>query len=98
MPEELVDQPRVITPAPELDLASAPQLGAQVIESLARHECNLVLDFSEVRMVDSAGIGVLLSVQRRVRAVGGQLVVRNPSEHVRRVFALTGVDRRLQLG
>lgn len=87
----------VITPAAELDMGSAPQLGAQVLSSLRRGEHRLTLDFAEVRLIDSAGIGVLLSAQRRVRAVGGELVVANVSDHVRRVFALTGVDRSLSL-
>jgi anti-anti-sigma factor len=87
----------IITPTPELDIASAPQLGAQILDSLTRGERNLVLDFGEVRLIDSAGIGVLLSADRRVRAAGGELVVSNASSHVRRVFELTGVCRALQL-
>jgi anti-anti-sigma factor len=87
----------VITPAEELDIASAPQLGTQVLDSLSRGERNLVLDFSAVRLIDSAGIGVLLSSQRRVHAAGGALVVANASEHVRRVFEATGVGRKLSL-
>jgi anti-anti-sigma factor len=88
----------VITPDAELDIASAPQLGAQVVDSLSRGERNFVLDFAGVRIIDSAGIGVLLSAHRRVLAAGGQLVVTNPSAHVRRVFELTGVGRALRLG
>jgi anti-anti-sigma factor len=89
---------RTITPAADLDLASATQLGAQVVDSLSDGVCNLVVDFADVRMIDSAGIGVLLSANRRVSAAGGELVVTNTSPHVRKVFALTGVDRALTLG
>ena len=87
----------VLTPPPELDLASAPQLGADVLEAINRGHRSLVLDFADVRLVDSAGIGVLLSAERRVRAAGGELVVANASDHVRRVFELTGVARALKL-
>jgi anti-anti-sigma factor len=86
-----------ITPDHELDLASAPHLSIQVIDSLERGDRKLVLDFARVRLIDSAGIGVLLSAQRRVQAAGGELVVANASAHVRRVFDLTGVGRALQL-
>jgi anti-anti-sigma factor len=91
-------QTRTITPAAELDMASATQLGAAVVESITGGACHLIVDFADVRMIDSAGIGVLLSAQRRIHAVGGDLVVTNPSDHVRRVFALTGVDRELTIG
>lgn len=87
----------VITPAGELDIASAPYLGAEVLQLLEQGERNLVLDFAQVQLVDSAGIGILLSAQRRVRAVGGELTVANASEHVLRVFELTGVGRTLHV-
>lgn len=87
----------VINPAAELDMVSAPHLGRQVIESLARRPRRLVLDFSGVHLVDSAAIGVLLSAQRRVRAAGAELVIANASEHVLHVFELTGVQRTLVL-
>ena len=88
---------RVISPAAELDLATAPHLGAEVIEQLARGERRLVLDLTGVRLIDSAGIGVLLSIQRRVLQSGGELTLAQPSDHVRHVLALTGVDRTLKV-
>jgi anti-anti-sigma factor len=91
------DGPVVIQPAHELDIASAPHLGAEVLASLNRGRCSIVLDFSDVRLIDSAGLGVLLSAERRVRAAGAELVVANASPHVRRVFELTGVGRSLRL-
>lgn len=91
------DTSHVLTPPPELDIASAPHLGTAVLDSLLRGERNFVLDFAGVRLVDSAGIGVLLSAERRVRSVGGELVVANASDHVRHVFELTGVARSLTL-
>lgn len=94
--ESVAEGTHVIQPATELDMASAPRLGAEVIASLARDERNLVVDLSDVTLVDSAGIGVLLSVDRRVRAAGGELLLANASEHVRHVFAITGVDRTLR--
>ena len=89
--------PSVLTPPTELDIASAPQLGAAIIDSLNCGKTNLVLDFGGVELVDSAAIGVLLSAKRRVEAAGGELVVANPSAHVRHVFDLTGVSRSLRL-
>jgi anti-anti-sigma factor len=88
---------RVLTPPAELDIASTPHFVTIVVDSLMRGECNLVLDFAGVRLIDSAGIGGLLSAERRVRAHGGELVVGNASEHVRHVFEVTGVVRSLTL-
>jgi anti-sigma B factor antagonist len=86
---------RVIVPASELDMASAPHLGTQLFDSIAAGHGEVVVDLSDVRLIDSAGIGVLLSAQRRAQAAGTGLVLANPSEHVLRVLSLTGVERRL---
>ena len=91
----MTSSPSIITPSRDLDIASAPQLGRAILNSLDSGNTNLILDFGGVELIDSAAIGVLLSAQRRVEAAGGQLVVTNPSAHVRRVFALTGVSRAL---
>jgi anti-sigma B factor antagonist len=88
---------RVIPPAAEIDLASAPQLGNAVLDSLARGDRQVVVDLTGVRLIDSAGIGVLLSLQRRANACGGEIVLANASEHVRHIFALTGVERALNV-
>lgn len=85
----------VLTPPEEFDIAAAAHLGSDVIDSLDRGERRLILDFSLVHLVDSAGIGALLSADRRVRAAGGELVIANVSEHVRQVFEVTGVVRSL---
>jgi anti-anti-sigma factor len=92
-----IDAARVLTPPPDLDIASAPHLGAAILDCLVRGERRLVLDFASVRLVDSAGIGVLLSAERRVRSAGGELVVANASDHLRHVFELTGIARALTL-
>jgi anti-anti-sigma factor len=47
-----------------------------------------ILDMSGIEAVDAAGIGVLVSLQ----AAGVYLTLLNPSESVRNVLCLTGVD------
>jgi anti-anti-sigma factor len=91
------DGTRVVTPAAELDMCSAATLGSQVLDSLADGARQVVIDMSDVRLIDSAAIGVLLSAQRLARSSGRDLVVANASTHVRRVFALTGVQRKLNV-
>jgi anti-sigma B factor antagonist len=91
------DGTRVVTPAAELDMGSAATLGSQVLDCLADGVRHVVIDMADVRLIDSAAIGVLLSAQRLARSSGRDLVVANPSTHLRRVFALTGVERKLNV-
>lgn len=50
------------------------------------------LDFSEVRALDSAGVGALARILTTARRNRKSLVVINPSERVREVLHLTKLD------
>jgi anti-anti-sigma factor len=83
----------VVTLSGELDLATAARLDRE-LDAITADE--LVLDMRDVTYLDSTGVSLLLrrdaaarSLGRRLRVIGG--------EAVRRVFAITQVDRLLQL-
>ena len=79
----------------ELDLASAPRLREAMLGVLAgRNDAFVInLDMSAIDFVDSSGLGVLIAVLKRMRFVGGDLVIRAPSPSVRKLFGLTGLDK-----
>ncbi|MCX7013609.1 MAG: STAS domain-containing protein [Candidatus Sumerlaeota bacterium] len=58
-------------------------------------EGDMVLDLSQVHMVDSSGIGLMLVLVRGARAKGGKLVLRGANELIRNVLKLTAMDRLL---
>lgn len=53
----------------------------------------LVADMSAVDFVNSAGIGALFQLNRRVRERGGRLVFANVPPQLLRVFRAVGLDR-----
>ncbi len=55
----------------------------------------LTLDLCGVNQIDAAGVGTLVDLQQRVRQHGGRVQLASASARVRRVLALTGVDRLL---
>jgi anti-sigma B factor antagonist len=80
--------------AGELDLATAPRLGAALTD--AQPADRLVLDFGEVTFVDSSGCGVLLScVRSELRP--SRLTIVNAGESVMRSFVLMGLDGHPQI-
>jgi anti-anti-sigma factor len=56
-----------------------------------------VVDLSQVRFIDSTGIGVLLRLQQRVADAGGLLVARGVAPGVRRTLQICGVSRSLAI-
>jgi len=53
----------------------------------------LILDLSDVRFLDSAGLGALLSALRKLSADGGDLKLIGVSQPVRSVFQITRMHR-----
>ncbi len=78
-----------VTVLGDLDCATAPRLRA-TLEGMAAGQSVLV-DLSGTDFMDCAGVGVLVSSQRRLRHLGGDLVVGSPSSAVLKVLDITGV-------
>lgn len=81
----------VLTVFPEgrIDNSSAPQLEAQVKESL-EDVTKLVFEFEKVTYLSSSGLRVLLNFHKAMEVKGGELIVRKPVELVKGVFDVTG--------
>jgi anti-sigma B factor antagonist len=92
---DIVDTDVVVWVRGELDVASAPRLREAMLDALAGRDDAFVitLDMSGIEFLDSTGLGVLVAVLKRMRFVGGDLVIRAPSRSVRKLFGLTGLDK-----
>ena len=71
-----------------LDTMTAPELEAELNNSLQNAD-SLVLDFSKLEYISSAGLRVLLSAHKSMSNKGGMKVT-NVNEIVREVFEVTG--------
>ena len=84
----------VAAPGPSLDLATSATL-RRLLDEACRQSGTVVLDLSAVTFADSSALGVMVSVQRRLQAEGGSLVVVHVQERVLRVMRISGLLRRV---
>lgn len=57
-----------------------------------------VVDFAELEYISSAGLGILLMTQRRLReGGGGALRLINLNKHIRDVFQYAGFDKIFEI-
>jgi len=82
---------RIIQPRGEIDLATAPSLKAALDAATDAGARYVLVDFAEVAFMDSTGIGVLLSAERKLRARDGKLIVVCDDPLIRRVFEIAGL-------
>jgi len=86
----------IVTPAGELDIATAPQLRECLLAFLPARPA-LVVDLNQVSFCDATGLGVLAGAANRARASGTSLHLVCSRTDIRRLFELTGLTRRLPL-
>lgn len=79
-----------------LDTATAPQL-ERAAEGRLEGLQKLVLDFSNLDYISSAGLRVLLAFRRTMEEQEGTVVVIGANQDVREVFAITGFDNILDI-
>lgn len=72
-----------------LDTATAPQL-EQCLQGSLDGVQELVLDFSQLAYLSSAGLRVLLKARKQMDRQRGTLVVRHANEMIQEVFEVTG--------
>ena len=91
-----VDRPcgwSVLAASGEMDTACAGTLRAL----LSAAGPNVVVDLREVTFMDASGLGVLATSGHIARRLGGAVRLVGPSHQVRRVLALTLLDRVLPI-
>ena len=78
-----------------IDTTTAPQLEAELRESCPDVE-SVVLDFADVDYISSAGLRVLLSVQKLMSKHGGMKLI-NVSDDIMEIFEVTGFSEILTI-
>ena len=72
-----------------LDTNTSPDLEAAIkLEGVKE----VLFDFAELEYIASAGLRILLSVQKAMMACGGSMTVANPNAMVKGVFEMTGLN------
>jgi anti-sigma B factor antagonist len=87
----------LVTLGCELDIYTVPTFRHDV-ERFDPAEVQLVVDLSDVTLIDSSGLGALVSLLNRARGASRSLGLVCPHRHLRRVFEITGLRRAFVFG
>jgi anti-sigma B factor antagonist len=87
------DDISIISVLGRIDASSAPDLEDALNQCVNAGSGKMVLDFSGVDYVSSAGLRVLLSVRKLLVPLKGELVIAGLRPFVREVFDMTGFSR-----
>ena len=76
----------------QLIVGNRQELKQQVLEQLEGGDLKFVVDFANTGYIDSSGLGVLVSLSKKIREQGGELRLSSLNEDLRTLFELTKLD------
>jgi anti-sigma B factor antagonist len=82
----------VVAVSGDVDVATAPELDARLVELVEAKQTRLVVDLSGVGFLDSSGLGVLIKALKRTREQDGSLDLVVTNDRILKVFRITGLD------
>ena len=88
---ELLGDVGVLTVVGETDLYTAPRFRRDLDEAMRVTQGDVVLDLTDLELVDSTALGIMMAATSRMVTEQRSLVMVVARTHVLRVFAITGV-------
>ena len=81
----------------ELDLSTIDKVEQELARVERERPAVVALDLSRLTFLDSSGLRVIVSADKRARRENRRLVVVRGPESVQRVFSITHLDQQLEL-
>lgn len=81
----------------QLIVSNRQELKQRVIDEAEAGARKVVIDFERTGYIDSAGLGVLVSLAKRLRELGGDIRLANLNDDLQTLFELTKLDTLFQI-
>jgi anti-sigma B factor antagonist len=89
--------PSLIKLGPHLDVRSVAAVRTTLTAVQDAADGDVVLDMSALEVIDAAGLGMLAAAHVRAERCGHRLILRGCSKELRRVLAVTRLNRVLRV-
>ena len=81
----------------QLIVGNRQELKQKVLDALEGGTRRFVIDFTKTGYIDSSGLGVLVSLAKKIRESGGDLRLANLNDDLQTLFELTKLDTLFQI-
>ncbi len=85
-----------VSPQGRLDTVNSEDLAEKIREAGA-DGVDIDMDFEQVEYISSAGLRLLVALQRQAKAGGHTLVLRNVGKVVQEVFRISGFNKKFTI-
>ena len=80
----------ILAPRHRVDTNTAPEVEKVIWENIGDGDGKMVIDFSQVDYISSAGLRVLLKTAKQMKKGGGKFGLCNLNDQIREVLELSG--------
>ncbi len=91
------DGKNIVRISGDIDAYHSPKLKEKMEELIKSDSKILILEFSEVPYIDSAGLGTLVSVLRETRNYQKELKIVGLRKNIKRIFEMTRLDNIFEI-
>ena len=86
------NETHIVAVTGEIDLFTAPEFKQSVSAPIDAGRRHVIVDLTETTFIDSSSLGVLIGAHRRLRRLGGSLVIVCSNDAIAKTFRITGLD------
>ncbi len=99
MTSEIIEQEKKIYILPKTDLtaSTAKTFKDELISQIEKYPVELVIDLSDVKMIDSTGLGVIIAAFNSLKKNDGTLIIENASKEVHNIFITMRLDKHFSI-
>ncbi|MGZ3497611.1 MAG: STAS domain-containing protein [Vulcanimicrobiaceae bacterium] len=94
--EEGSTEPALVSVAGELDLSNSDVVRAR-LDEISPTAGRIILDLQNLDFIDSTGLSTIVRLGKQIKERGGQLAVIVTKPSIRKLFAITALDKRFAL-
>ncbi len=88
--QEKRDKAIVMSVIGRLDATTATELESELIPIIEGDRTKIIIDFSQLEYISSAGLRVLLLAMKTTRKVAGELIICSMEDHIKEIFDIAG--------
>ena len=79
-----------------IDTLTSKELEDEITAELGNFD-SLILDFANLEYISSAGLRVLISTQKKLKADNIPMIIKNVTDSVNEIFRMSGFDKILKI-
>ena len=79
-----------------IDTITAPDFENEINEELEKFN-SLIIDFSDLEYISSAGLRVLIATQKKLKPENIPMTIKNVNDTISEIFRMSGFDKILKI-